>query len=249
MKKLKRIWMLALLAASFAMVLGGCSNGSSGSGSGGNDGGQTNDGGGSNGDENNTEKGELIIGVDGDEGFAFKDLKIGVEAYIGIVNEVDDNGVLVITQGKEIAESDQGWHKIYICFDDKVDLSKYTKLTVTAKCSEDYKKGDAVTVEVASGCSGTPDQWGNIKYEAKGASGVSTYTDNGKFLGDLTTTFKTFSIETKNFSSYYDADPNKCMSVYTLKDDTKADMTAVEQIGIGPRGALGKIYIQSIKFE
>lgn len=244
MKKMRKISVLALLMAGFTLAFVGCSNGTSEKP---NDQKQDNQQEQEGKDEDKKQEAPkaLLIGVSANEGYSFNDLKIRADAYTDVVNKVDADGVLVITQGEEIAGTDEGWHKIYICFNDKVDLSKYTKLTVTAKCSEDYKKGDAVTVEVASGCFGTEDQWHNIEYVADGASGVSTYTDNGKFLGDLTTTFKTFSIETKNFSSYY----KDKMSVYTLRGDTKADMTAIEQIGIGPRGALGKIYIQSIKFE
>lgn len=254
MKKLKRLSVLALLAVGFALVFGGCSNGSSSSADGsdgGNGGGQTNNGGGSNGDENTTDgaKGKVIkgIGVGGDEGFTFADLTIK-DAYCGTYDGKND----VVAEGGEliISISEDGvltmagykWDKTYLTLPELIDLSSFSKMTIEAKVSDGYEAGDAVVFEVSS--------------SDKAASGVSTWTDE-TFFGDLTTSFKSFSIGMDKFQCL------KNNSVYCKDDHSKdgdnaadkctftnaADMKAIKEIAINPRGASGNIYIKSIKFE
>ena len=255
MKKLKKLSVLVLLAAGFALAFSGCSDtkdeteteqgGEAGSGgeaggtggsndgtekpgdSGSSGGGQTNNGG----DENGA-KGKVIkgIGVGGDEGFTFADLTIK-DAYCGTYNGKND----VVAEGGEliISISEDGvltmagyqWDKTYLTLPELIDLSSFSKMTIEAKVSDGYKAGDAVVFEVSSG--------------DKAASGVSTWTDE-TFFGDLTTSFKSFSIGMDKFSNLGEN------SVYGTN---KADMKAIKEIAINPRGASGNIYIKSIKFE
>ena len=264
--------MLALLAAGFALVFSGCSDtkdeteteqdGGTGSGdetggtggsndgtekpgdSGSSGGGQTNNGG----DENGA-KGKVIkgIGVGGDEGFTFADLTIK-DAYCGTYDGKNDvvaaGGELIISISEDgvLTMAGYEWDKTYLTFSQAVDLSSFSKMTIEAKVSDGYKPGDAVVFEFSS--------------SDKAASGVSTWTDE-TFFGDLTTSFKSFSIGMDKFQCL------KNNSVYCKDDHSKdgdnaadkctftnaADMKAIKEIAINPRGASGNIYIKSIKFE
>ena len=241
MKKLKKVWMLALLAVGFALVFGGCSNADDetkteqgGGDDGGNGGGQTNNGGDETGDENTTDgaKGKVIkgIGVGGDEGFTFADLTIK-DAYCGTYDgendvKADDGTVIIsISEDGVLTMAGYSWDKTYLTFSQAVDLSSFSKMTIEAKVSDGYEAGDAVIFEVSSG--------------DEAASGVNTWTD-ATFFGDLTTSFKSFSIGMDKFSNLGEN------SVYGTD---KADMKAIKEIAINPRGASGNIYIKSIKFE
>ena len=221
MKKLKKLSVLALLAVGFALVFGGCSNGSSSS-----------DGG--DGDPSVTPPpgdDPVVTGIIiGEKEYAFSTLTIK-DAYCGTYDGKND----VVAEGGEliISISEDGvltmagyqWDKTYLTFSQAVDLSSFSKMTIEAKVSDGYTPGDAVIFEVSSG--------------DEAASGVNTLTD-ATFFGDLTTSFNSFSIGMDKFSNLGEN------SVYGTN---KADMKAIKEIAINPRGASGNIYIKSIKFE
>ena len=147
--------------------------------------------------------------------------------YDGTNDVVADDGTIIISVDSDGVLTMAGycWDKTYITFADAVDLSSYSKVTITAKVAEDYEAGDAVIFELASG--------------DEAASGVSTWKDS-TFFGDLTTEYSSFSIAIDQFSNLGDN------SVY---GSTAADMSAITEICINPRGATGNIYIKSIIFE
>ncbi len=142
--------------------------------------------------------------------------------FVKIV-DVDSNGVLTL--------AGYAWDKTYITLAEVVDLSSYKKLTITAKVAEGFVAGDQgqVIFEVASG--------------DEAASGVSTWTDS-TFFGNLTTEYSSFSIGMEKFANMNTKDGDN--SVY---GSTVADMTAIKEICINPRGSTGNIYIKSIIFE
>ena len=142
--------------------------------------------------------------------------------FVKIIS-VDSDGVLTI--------AGYSWDKTYITLAEVVDLSSYKKLTITAKVAEGFVAGDngQVIFEVASG--------------DEAASGVSTWTDS-TFFGNLTTEYSSFSIGMEKFANMNTKDGDN--SVY---GSTVADMTAIKEICINPRGATGNIYIKSIIFE
>ena len=243
MKKLKKLSVLALLAVGFALVFGGCSNGSSSSADG-------SDGG--DGDPSVTPPpgaDPVVTGIIiGEKEYAFSELTIK-DAYCGTYDGENDvvaeKGELIISISKDgvLTMAGYQWDKTYLTFSQAVDLSSFSKMTIEAKVSDGYKAGDAVIFEVSS--------------SDKAASGVNTWTDK-TFFGDLTTSFKSFSIGMDKFQCL------KNNSVYCKDDHSKdkddevadkctftnaADMKAIKEIAINPRGASGNIYIKSIKFE
>ncbi len=153
------------------------------------------------------------------------------DAYCGTYDGTDDivaeDGTVIISVDSDGVLTMAGycWDKTYITLADTVDLSSYTKVTITAKVAEDYTAGDAVILELSS--------------DDEAASGVSSWTDS-TFFGDLTTDYASFSIGMDQFSNLGDN------SVY---GSTVADMSAIKEICINPRGATGNIYIKSIIFE
>lgn len=184
----------------------------------------------------------------GDDNYAFSDLRIVCDAYTNQLATAEA-GALVIKQGDVDGTSYGDWHKVYIDFGKTVDLSSYTELVVVAKCSDDYAAGDAVSVEVASGCEvATQDTWDNFTYKADGASGVWSYGYyTPEFLKDLTTEFKEFPVDMSYFNCIKSEDYEN--TAYVLESITNADMSAIDQIAIQLRSATGKFYIQSIQFR
>ena len=249
MKKLKKLSVFALLAVGFALVFGGCSNADDETkteqGGGGDDTDKKEEGKDEEKDPASSEKTGIIIG---EKEYAFSELTIK-DAYCGTYDGENDvvaeKGELIISISKDgvLTMAGYQWDKTYLTFSQAVDLSSFSKMTIEAKVSDGYKAGDAVIFEVSS--------------SDKAASGVNTWTDK-TFFGDLTTSFKSFSIGMDKFQCL------KNNSVYCKDDHSKdkddevadkctftnaADMKAIKEIAINPRGASGNIYIKSIKFE
>ena len=228
MKKLGNLSLLALLAVGFALVFGGCETDVGGilATMEAMDQGDSGDSGSSGGQEDTANTGIFIGGTVCN----FADLTIR-DAYCGTYDGKND----VVAEGGEliISISEDGvltmagyeWDKTYLTFSQAVDLSSFSKMTIEAKVSDGYTPGDAVIFEVSSG--------------DEAASGVNTWTD-ATFFGDLTTSFNSFSIGMDKFSN---------LGGNSLYGTNEADMKAIKEIAINPRGASGNIYIKSIKFE
>ena len=227
MKKLGNLSLLALLAVGFALVFGGCKTDVGGilATMEAMDQGDSGDSGSSGGQEDTANTGIFI----GDTVYKFADLTIR-DDYCGTYdgNDVVAGGgelIISISEDGVLTMAGYSWDKTYLTFSQAVDLSSFSKMTIEAKVSDGYEAGDAVIFEVSSG--------------DEAASGVNTWTD-ATFFGDLTTSFKSFSIGMDKFSNLGEN------SVYGTD---KADMKAIKEIAINPRDASGNIYIKSIKFE
>ena len=276
MKKLKKVWMLALLAVGFALVFGGCSNADDetkteqgGGDDGGNGGGQTNNDGDETGDENTTDGAKKIsgIGVGGDEGFAFAKMKV-INQYNGELSDaVDSDGSL------KIVAANYGF--TYVILPEAIDVSAYTKVIISAKKSSDWVDGTgkddtgndkADTVMAFEAASGKIEAYGNdnvwngnpaphsLRYTDT-ACGVTSWTDSKGYFDakDLTTDFKDFEITIADFelldgNSAYNYKP-KVSGAIEKKPTKPANTSDIKEFAIFPRSNKGTLYIKSIKFE
>ena len=246
MKKLKKVWMLALLAVGFALVFGGCSNADDET--------KTEQGGGDDGtdkkeegkdeekDPASSEKTGIIIG---DKEYAFADLTIR-HLYNGVLsNAVDENGVLKV--------SVSSYAKLYITPKEAVDISACTKVTITAK-GENWETGSKeydpqMAFEVASGTiSEYKDDYSNTAHSAVNAYGATSWTGGKNFFNgkDIEKDFKDFSIDLSSFELLVAESGNN--SCYKEPTD-KADLSKITEFAINFRENKGTLYIKSIKFE
>lgn len=115
------------------------------------------------------------------------------------------------------------WDSFTIAFD-AMDLSSCTKMTITAKTDADFTAPDAFIFELSDGTN---------------ASGMDSWTDStlkfGTDYADWTTDLSKLKFE----------DTNTKVSAAAALDS----FAAITKMNINPRGAAGKIYIKSIKFE
>ena len=192
-------------------------------------------------DEENEDTGIFI----GTKKYAFADLIIR-HLFYGVLNDaVDENGVLKVS----VAD----YAKLYITPKETVDISAYTKVTITAK-GDNWEVGAGeydpqMAFEVASGIiSEYEDSWGNTARSAANACGATSWTGGKNFFNgkDIEKDFKDFSIDLSSFELLNVSTGNN--SCYNEPMD-EADLSKITEFAINSRANKGTLYIKSIKFE
>ena len=133
MKKLKKVWMLALLAVGFALVFGGCSNADDETkteqGGGGDGSGEKEEGKEEEKDPAAPEKTGIIIG---DTVYKFADLEITENYGNSSLIKKNSDGTLTVTAGS--------WDQFNIPLPTAINISG-KKIAITAKVASSYEQG------------------------------------------------------------------------------------------------------------